>query len=237
MIKRWYGTGKIDATTGANYTYWFQDQTHTQPVPISAGLPGAGDTVYFDGGALGLDWNGNPVWRGVAIAPNQTFILGACDGENLTLDSTCTVGAGTTFAYAAGDYSSGYAIAANFLGDVHIVGAQSAGLDAGWRCNNGQAGGSIYVEATGGNNAHIYAPHASQVKSFKDVTINVCDGGYASLSSFTGITITGTMSVITLRGATYVAPSGKWVTLGSASAMANGIAVSPSLAGGGLLVI
>ena len=240
MEKHWFGTGDIDAagTNGAaagEYSYWFQGSAgvrNASHVPVSSGLGGVGHTIYFDGGSMAFGNIQEGVQSNWNIAANQAFVCTAWGG-NLILDTTCTVGAGTTF---TANPSAGFDFAARWLGDVYMKSGSSIRLKAGWIVNDGQAGGNLVLDGDNGGNAYIDAPSAGQAKTFHNIDITLTFGAYGNIAGLAGSTMTGALTMHITGGSTYVLPSGDWLTLSGPNAKAFGVKAAAST-GGGLLVI
>jgi hypothetical protein len=217
---RFYGYGpgtgmgqyNIGANDGVNYFYWFTDSGHTTPLAVSHALGTSGDTIYWDSGAATL--TGALSWSGVTFAGGSVSLAG---NYQFTLDSACVIASGVSF----GQYGSPMTVlstAAKWLGNVSISGIFSVILYAGWRCNNGAAGGSISV--TGGNYITVDAPAGGQA-SLNTITLTVY-GGTVNLSGISNISLTGTATLTAISGS-LITPSGTWITLVGNGANAYGV--------------
>jgi hypothetical protein len=221
-------TQSINANNGTSYTYWFSDAAHTTPLLVSGGVPPvSGSTVYWDQGTA-TTGVGSPTWNNVTIAPGQTIHITGNAAKSLTLNAACTIGAGSSFVDNTGVLRMFFA--ANWLGNVSIIGASSAALQSGWRVNGGAAGGSISITnlpSTSALGIVIADADLSQVQVFQDITIQ---SGGPVVIDFSQAEPFGLRGHMTYTTTSFFIPANPdpWITLLNSTADAQGVNAAPS---------
>jgi hypothetical protein len=206
----------IDANDGSgHYLNWFQDDEHSTPCNVAAGLPTSGDTVYGSNDGPICQLGGGRDWSGVHIA-GGTFIF---SNGTLTLSTASTVEAGAT---VRGDGSSNLVCGAKFNGDIDFYwGGETPRfgaitMSAGWKVNGGNAGGNVAIYGDG--TLTMNAPGG--VATFHNVRL-VAGFGDLNAGGMGAFGITGSYSH---DGGGFYTPPGT-ITLLDPGATANGVGV------------